>query len=104
MQISVSGKNIDTGLAFQEHAEKSLNTVVEKYFHNAVISDDQALRAVATLFKHLKIVVEPGGAVAVAAALTEQVPSGVKTVVAVASGGNIDSAMFNRALEAGAFF
>ena len=36
MQISVSGKNIDTGLAFQEHAEKSLNTVVEKYFHNAV--------------------------------------------------------------------
>ena len=70
----------------------------------AVISDDQALRAVATLFKHLKIVVEPGGAVAVAAALTGQVPSGVDTVVAVASGGNIDNAMFNRALEAGAFF
>ena len=39
----------------------------------AVISDNQALRAVATLFKHLKIVVEPGGAVAVAAALTGQV-------------------------------
>ena len=38
MQISVSGKNIDTGLAFQEHAEKSLNTVVEKYFHNAVVA------------------------------------------------------------------
>ena len=70
----------------------------------AVISDDQALKAVATLFKHLKIVVEPGGAVAVAAALTGQVPSGVDTVVAVASGGNIDSDMFNRALDAGAFF
>ena len=36
MQISVSGKNIDTGLAFQEHAKRSLNNVVEKYFHNAV--------------------------------------------------------------------
>ena len=36
MQISISGKNIDTGLSFQEHAEKSLNNVVEKYFHNAV--------------------------------------------------------------------
>ncbi len=70
----------------------------------AVISDDQALRTVATLFKHLKIVVEPGGAVAVAAALTGQVPSGVDTVVSVASGGNIDSTMFNRALNAGAFF
>ncbi len=36
MQISISGKNMDTGLAFQEHAEASLNNVVEKYFHNAV--------------------------------------------------------------------
>ena len=70
----------------------------------AVITDDQALKAVATLFKHLKIVVEPGGAVAVAAALTGQVPLGMDTVVAVASGGNIDSDMFNRALDTGAFF
>ena len=46
----------------------------------AVISDNQALRAVATL-KHLKIVVEPGGAVA--AALTAS-PIGVNCV-AVAS-------------------
>ena len=36
MQISISGKNMDTGLAFQQHAELSLNNVVEKYFHNAV--------------------------------------------------------------------
>ena len=36
MQISVSGKNIDTGLAFQEHAKRSLSNVVDKYFHNAV--------------------------------------------------------------------
>ena len=36
MQISISGKNMDTGLAFQEHAELSLNNVVEKYFSNAI--------------------------------------------------------------------
>ena len=36
MQISISGKNMDTGLAFQEHAELSLNNVVEKYFNDAV--------------------------------------------------------------------
>jgi ribosome-associated translation inhibitor RaiA len=36
MQISISGKNMDTGLAFQEHAELSLNNIVEKYFNNAV--------------------------------------------------------------------
>jgi len=36
MQISVSGKNMDMGDAFQEHAQTALNVVVEKYFHNAV--------------------------------------------------------------------
>jgi ribosomal subunit interface protein len=36
MQINISGKNMDTGMAFQEHAITSLNAVVEKYFHNAV--------------------------------------------------------------------
>ena len=69
-----------------------------------VVSDEQVLKTVATLFKHLKIIVEPGGAVAVAAALTGQVPKGAQTVVAVASGGNIDADMFTRALDAKPFF
>jgi len=69
----------------------------------AVITDEMALRTIATLFKHLKIVVEPGGAVAVAAALTGQIQAGADTVVAVASGGNIDTDMFGRALQMGAY-
>ena len=36
MQINISGKNMDTGAAFQEHAHNALNNVVEKYFQNAV--------------------------------------------------------------------
>jgi ribosomal subunit interface protein len=36
MQISVSGKNMDMGMAFQEHAQTSLDAVVGKYFQNAV--------------------------------------------------------------------
>ncbi len=36
MNISVSGKNMDTGSAFQTHAETALNNVVEKYFDRAV--------------------------------------------------------------------
>ena len=36
MQINISGKNMDTGMAFQEHAVNSLNAVVEKYFQDAV--------------------------------------------------------------------
>ena len=36
MQISVSGKNMDTGAAFQTHAEDALNGDVNKYFDRAV--------------------------------------------------------------------
>ncbi|MEC8729108.1 MAG: ribosome-associated translation inhibitor RaiA [Pseudomonadota bacterium] len=36
MQITVSGKNMDSGTAFQEHAETQLEVVVSKYFPRAV--------------------------------------------------------------------
>ena len=58
------------------------------------VTDEEALRAVAVAWKHLRIVLEPGGAVALAAALYHHGGD----VVAVASGGNVDRAMFARAL------
>lgn len=65
------------------------------------VTDDDALRAMATMWRHLKLVVEPGGAVAVAAALalkdTDPSVQG-KDVIAIASGGNVDDAIFARAL------
>ena len=70
----------------------------------AVITDRDALKAIATAFKHLKIVIEPGGAAALAAVSTGQYPKGANTVVAVASGGNIDKKMFQRALDEGPLF
>ena len=36
MNINVSGKNMDTGMAFQDHASTSLKQIVDKYFHNAI--------------------------------------------------------------------
>ena len=36
MVITVSGKNVDTGIAFQEHSRDRLTDVVSKYFQNAV--------------------------------------------------------------------
>jgi threonine dehydratase len=64
-----------------------------------VVSDDQALRAMALAFEHLKIVLEPGGAVALAAAVFHGDQIAGDTVIAVASGGNVDRAVFARALE-----
>lgn len=60
------------------------------------VSDDQALHAMALAFTHLRIVVEPGGAVALAAALfADGLPD---TVICTASGGNVDPAVFAGAL------
>jgi threonine dehydratase len=54
-----------------------------------LVSDPEAIAAVAYLAEQAKLVVEPGGAVAVAALLCGRVrPSG--TVIAHVSGGNID--------------
>jgi threonine dehydratase len=64
------------------------------------VSDDLVLRVMATAFKHLKLVIEPGGAVALAAALDGRLPAGTECAVAVASGGNVDAEMFTRALQA----
>ena len=63
------------------------------------VSDDEALRAIAQIFLRLKLVAEPGGAVAVAAALFRQDQIEGDTVICTVSGGNTDPAMFARALE-----
>jgi threonine dehydratase len=59
-------------------------------------SDAEVARAVAFAFMELKLVVEPGGAIGLAALLAGKVPVKDKVVVAVLSGGNIDAAMFER--------
>jgi threonine dehydratase len=61
-----------------------------------VVSDDQVVAAVRFGFEHLKMVVEPGGAVALAAILNHKLPSSTGNVLLTLSGGNMDA---NRFLE-----
>ncbi|MBI1187204.1 MAG: pyridoxal-phosphate dependent enzyme [Alphaproteobacteria bacterium] len=65
----------------------------------AVTASDAAVRAAMRLaFHHLKVVVEPGGAAALAALLSGRLDAKGRTVVVVASGGNVDPAVFAAAL------
>lgn len=64
-----------------------------------VVSDEEALRAMALAWSRLKIVLEPGGAVALAAALFRRDQIEGEAVIAVASGGNVDAEIFARALS-----
>ena len=64
-----------------------------------VVTDDECLRAMALAFLRLKIVLEPGGAAGLAAALFHPDQFHGDDVIAVATGGNVDPAQFHRALE-----
>ena len=59
-----------------------------------VVNDEEVKSSIKILAEHLKIIVEPGGAVAATAALTEKINLNNKTVVVMISGGNIDLEMF----------
>ncbi len=64
-----------------------------------VVNDADVARAMASAFSDLKIVVEPGGAVALAAALTGKFDCRGKTVAVVCSGGNVDAALYAHAIS-----
>lgn len=59
-------------------------------------SDEEVGAAVAFAFRELKLVVEPGGAVGLAALLSGRIDARGKNVVIVLSGGNVDADLFAR--------
>jgi threonine dehydratase len=63
-------------------------------------TDDEVGRAVAFAFRELKLVVEPGGAIGLAALLAGRPDVKGKVVVAVLSGGNVDAELFDRLIAA----
>jgi threonine dehydratase len=62
------------------------------------VSDREAAQAMAVAFADFKLVVEPGGAVALAAVLSGKYAIKGRTVAVVASGGNVDRETFSQAL------
>ena len=62
-----------------------------------VVTEAEIFRAMRFAFEHLKLVAEPGGAVALAAVLAGKLPRG-RVIGVVISGGNVDPAVFARAL------
>ena len=63
------------------------------------VSDDEVRYAMSYAFSYLKLVLEPGGAATLAALLSEKLEVGGKTVVIIASGGNVDAPLFKRCLS-----
>ncbi|MEM9171402.1 MAG: threonine/serine dehydratase [Pseudomonadota bacterium] len=74
--------------------------IMQQHLRKVVtVSDDEALYAVGFAYRCLRLLLEPGGAVALAAVLFNKVTLEGKSTVAILSGGNIDDAMLARALR-----
>ena len=63
------------------------------------VTDEEAKAAVRYAFEELKLVLEPGGAVSLAAILAGKLPFKGKTVAAILSGGNVDPALFAQIIQ-----
>jgi len=61
-----------------------------------VVSDDEVEEAMRFAFLHLKMVVEPGGAVALASVLSKKIKLKDKVTALVLSGGNVDRELFDK--------
>ena len=60
------------------------------------VSDEEVTKTIILLAEQLKIVVEPGGAVAAAAVLNNKIDVKNKKIIVMISGGNIDLSLFNK--------
>jgi threonine dehydratase len=65
------------------------------------VSDPEVAEAMAFAFRHLKVVLEPGGAVTLAAILKGRIGLAGGVGVVVASGGNVDPDVYAAAIQTG---
>ncbi|WP_022720623.1 threonine/serine dehydratase [Rhodopseudomonas sp. B29] len=97
---SASGRTICDALMASIPGEITFAINQRLLSRGVTASDAEVGAAVALVFRELKLVVEPGGAVALAALLAGRIEARGKTVVIVLSGGNVDADLFAELIQA----
>lgn len=93
-------RSICDGLLTEEMGDITYAIARTRFAGAMSVPDTEVKRAMAFAFKNLKLVLEPSGAIALAAALSGAVDIKGKTVAVIASGGNVDRETFIDALKA----
>lgn len=93
-------RSICDGLLTEQIGDIPYAIARQRFDRVVAISDQAVLRAMKFAFQRLKIVLEPSGAASLAAALEGGLEFSGQTVAIVASGGNVDTETFQRALTA----
>ncbi len=95
----ISRRTIFDALASPTPGEITLSVMRRLVRGGVTITESEATEAIAFAFDHLKLILEPGGAVALAAVLSGKFDAVGKNVGITLSGGNIDHALFIRLIS-----
>jgi len=96
----VIGNTIADGIAVAKPGTLNFELVREYVDEVVTVTDDETAKALLVLLERAKLVVEPAGAVGVAALLSGLI-TGTGTTVFILSGGNIDPLMMERVISNG---
>lgn len=94
VSVSPTGKSICDALQAPTPGKLTFEILKEGGDAGIAVSDGDVRAAMRYAFRQFKMVVEPGGAVALAALLSRRIDASGKTTVVVLSGGNVDPELF----------
>jgi threonine dehydratase len=92
--IRDEARSICDALLTDMPGQLTFDIMSEHVTRGLTVSDAEVREAMRFAFRHLKIVVEPGGATGLAAILAGKVETAGKTTAIIFSGGNVDAELF----------
>jgi threonine dehydratase len=99
--VARDARSICDALQAHEPGEMTFEINRQLLGRGLTVSDAEVCEAMRFAFRHLKLVVEPGGAVALAAVLAGKIETAGKITAVVLSGGNVDVGLFARIQQGG---
>jgi threo-3-hydroxy-L-aspartate ammonia-lyase len=87
------------GIRTVEPGALTFPIVLERAAGVVLVSEDDVRRAVSFLFSRMKLVVEPTGAVPLAAIMAGKIPMRGRTAAVILSGGNVDPAVYAKLIS-----
>jgi len=94
VSVSPSTQSICDALLVNTPGQMTFDIMQALNAPGLVVTEEEVRHAMRFAFRHLKLVVEPGGAVGLAALLAGKVDTANKTTGIVLSGGNVDQKLF----------
>lgn len=97
--VEGASPSICDALLLPTPGELTLPILADHGVTGVAVSDEQVRAAMRVAFEDFRLVLEPGGAAALAASLSGAVEVAGRTIVVVATGGNVDRDLFVSALK-----